>query len=257
MGWKNDRYEHGLASKGIKTASGRLRKLSPSKEIELKKLFDYDKAGFDTDTLLIIPSHRMLKKEAVWDIEEYIEWLKGNSAFGEDARLIIYLKDERFSKQFDMEEFDIENNRLVRVEGINKIVRPLNINNIENVVKTDAFGTYDFYGELINDDELKDIYDAINVSKRQQKEFAQTYKGKKVLRVRDNKWFKIVSPTKLIKAKGIRQKPFTTKSQAELERLEGRRRKRISITLADYPPSEEAVRFAKSPKEWRELEKKK
>ena len=199
MAWPKESRRHGLARKGIPTASGRVQRLKFPRQItNIKPIFDYEKI-YDTNTLMIIPAHAESKKHAMWDIDEYIEWLKGESAFGEDVNLTVYLKDERTTNSFDMENFDIEENRLVRVESggfpREEIRRPLNPNNIENVVQVNAFGTYDLNGELIHDFEFQELFDDIENSQRQQETFNQTYKGKKALRLRDMKWVDIVSPT--------------------------------------------------------------
>lgn len=205
-GYHGHSREHAMNRKGIRT-SGRRKLIKYPREVKnIKEFFDYGKL-YDTETLILIPSHRMSKKEAIWDIEEYIEWLKGESSFGEDVRLVVYLKDEATTVQFDMEDFDIEKNKFVSTEKFNqkRIERSFNRNNIENVVKIDAWGTWDLNGELIHTWEFEDIFDAIEVSKRQQETFNDFYKGKKALRLNDMEWVEITHPKqfKELNASGI------------------------------------------------------
>jgi len=190
-GWKNESHRHQLAGMGISTSNG-IKAIKPSDKIDINKYFDYNKAGYDIDSLLLIPSRKQSKKHLMWDVEDYIYWLRGESSYGEDVKIKIFLKDEAFDKPYDLEDFDIEKNRLVRYEGQYyniPIKRPLNRNNIENIIKIDSYGTYDFYGELIYDYEVIDMLD--NKDLKLKEDIFDLYNNQTALRLKNMDWIDI------------------------------------------------------------------
>ncbi len=194
MAWKNDRQRHSLSKRGIHTARGFKKLKYPQKITQLP--FDYEKAGYDLNTLLLIPEHREMKRHMIYDVNEYIDYLKGKSEFGRDETIYIYFKEYKDPVRFEMDTYDVETKKITGWKPSGKeIIKNFNPNitthvaEIKNIIKIDAYGTYDFYGELIHDYELK-RFDMTPLRAA----FYDFYKDKNALRLKDNKWVKIVSP---------------------------------------------------------------
>ena len=190
MTWPGERQRHSMSARGVLTARGR-KLLSPSTKVtELP--FDYDKHGYDTHTLLLIPSRRNLKRHAVWEIEEYIEYLKGESQIGEDTTLTLFFKDYNDSVSFDMMDYDVETKTLIgRGPYGREVKRKFNpkvttdVASIDNVIKQDANGTFDLNGELIHTYSLHDLIGYFpNI-------FNEYYKNEAALYLDNNSWVKL------------------------------------------------------------------
>jgi len=197
MSWTGEKHRHAMSARGVSTkliGCGR-KKIKLLSDIS-KLPFDYEQAGYDTNTLLLIPGRANIKRHAVYDIKEYIEYLKGKSSIGEDTTITIYFKSFKHPIAFNMDTYDIDNKTITGwFPNGRKIVEKFNPNittqvaDIKNVVTQDAFSTNDFYGELIHDYELKEFdFTPLRAI------FYDNYKDVTALRLKDLKWVKIESP---------------------------------------------------------------
>ena len=108
-GWHNESMGHKLASKGVSFKAHGRKKMKPLTEIT-KLPFDYEKAGYDINNLLLIPELRQSKKHMQYHLQEYVDWLKSNDSrnkHGDDVHISIFFKDGPWVK-YDMETYDPE-----------------------------------------------------------------------------------------------------------------------------------------------------